>query len=165
MWTSNYNNDSYLDFHITWFDKQAFSIRHSQYAMENITNKTAASIQSVLYRLLAEIGEFDPSKTHITTDCTSTMIKATEFMISYKCACHRLNTSIEKAFSEVKRNVHVIAQLDEAVSAVVTNIQHKADIQRLLQVKIKSGGQTRAWRGLFEKYNRVCQNYDRLTEI
>ena len=93
-------------------------------------------LKAKLFSLLEEIGETDPFNAHITTDSGSSMLKATQGMNHYKCACHRLNTFIENAWAEFKCNISVISELDAAVSAVVTNVQHKADIQRNLNCKI-----------------------------
>lgn len=165
IWTSDYSKNSYMDVHITWFDSTLFSIRHGQYAMEHIQDHTAVGIKTALHNVLAEIGVVDFAKVNITTDCASNVLKAVQHMSSFKCACHRLNTTIKKAWEQCKDESGDLADLDRAVTSLITNIQHKADIQKQLPVKISTGSQTRAWRGLYEKFNRVFSSYKKLTVL
>ena len=81
------------------------------------------------------------------------------------CSAHRLNTIFTDTWKDSIADCQDIADLEKSINSLMTNIQHKADIQKLLPVKIKTGSQTRVWRGLKDRLERVLKDYDTLGGI
>ncbi|MES1905818.1 MAG: hypothetical protein MHPSP_003120, partial [Paramarteilia canceri] len=58
-----------------------------------------------------------------------------------------------------------VNELENSVSALISNIQQKADIQKILPAMIKTGRQTIAWRGLEDRFNRIMKNHKALASM
>lgn len=83
-----------------------------------------------------------------------------KFTKNFKCACHRLHTVIKTVWETTQ--IEQIVELERSITKLMSFVSHKVDLQARLPVKIKATSQTRAWRGLVEKLDRIDQSYDAL---
>ncbi|MES1904349.1 MAG: hypothetical protein MHPSP_000181, partial [Paramarteilia canceri] len=101
----------------------------------------------------------------ITTDCGTNILMGVEKFENIECVANRLNTVFTNGWSETIAYNSEVNELDNSVNALISNIQHKAGIQKMLPVKIKTGSQTRAWRGLEDHFNKIMKNYKALASM
>lgn len=163
IWTESSNNGSYLQTHIQWIDN--FTLRNTVLEMEYFPERhTSPNIKEKLHAIVEKLGSV-PNLTSIVTDCGANMIKGVNEMRGHPCACHRLSTSIEKAWNSCLKTNSYLSSLNNAVSQLITAVNHKTNVQQFLAKKIQNSSQTRAWRGLYNRFHQIMINYDKLVEL
>ena len=156
IWTSKFTLDSYLEIHISYIYQ--FKINTSVLKMVHFDQKhTAQNIEDELVKCITEIGG-NPAKCRITTDCGSNILRTVQSMQNIQCGCHRLNTVIRTSWN--KTEIPELVELESSIGKLFSFISKKADLQSKLPVKVKPTSQTRAWRGLIEKLERIQISYD-----
>ena len=142
IWSSKYNNDSFLEVHSIWSD--GIKLKTCQVEMKYFNGKhTAQNIREYLVQVLSTIGRAN-EKIFITTDCGANMLKAVEEFESLKCACHRLSTAVENAWISSIKIDDNLKDLESSCNALQISLTHSTDIQSKLPHKVKPGCQTRA---------------------
>ena len=163
IWSSKFTNDSFLELHSVWADGP--HIKTCQVDMVRFDQKhTASNIREKIIQIIDGIGKID-SPIFITTDCGANMLKAVEDFRSFKCACHRLSTSIELGWKMSMNSDESLNNLEKACNTLQTSLSHSVDIQSKLPRKIKPGCRTRAWRGLATKFESINASYSTLCQV
>lgn len=96
----------------------------------------------------------------IITDSGANIKKACQGLDSFLCFCHKLSTCIENAWQAATSCDENFSDLNASTNKLVSAINHKLDIQGQLKVKVKDSNQTRAWRGLCQKFERIQINFE-----
>ena len=137
----------------TVFEMEYFPERHTR---TNIKERIDAIVEKI---------DATPSETSIVTDSGANMLKGVEDMMSYPCSCHKLSTTIEKGWIKALEDCNELKVMNDSANKLITAINNKSNIQQKLIVKIQNSSQTRAWRGLYKKFNQIRINYDSLCEL
>ena len=163
MWSDNINKNSFLEISIFWVDED-YIIKNCLLSMDQFDMRsTAENIKIHLEKVLSDYGIEKSS--FITTDCGSNIRKATAEMIRNDCACHRLNTALERGFQNACEINDDLNFNHNSLIKLCSYVRKTTDIQNKLPSKIKGGCATRAWRGLVSQYNSVFERYDPLLPI
>ena len=161
IWSSS-NSDSFLEVHLVYLED--FEIKTCQLFMIHFDIRhTTANIYD---ELITQFRKFcvDTSHLKITTDSGANILAAVNNFNGFRCACHRLSTCIEDAWKKSMVD-QGLSEINEYVNSLLKSIAHRTDFQRKLPKKVKTGSQTRAWRGLIHKLDRVHDCYDSLGDI
>ena len=114
MTTDDVNKNSYLD--MTLFgiitDKSVLNLSHSSFSCKHFPERhTAANISCLIKEALRDLTLEDDTPS--TTDKSANVVCALNFAARIDCACHRLNTVIEPAWSEIKQCNSDLNDLDK----------------------------------------------------
>jgi len=170
LWSDNVVSRSYLDVTFFWVeesgpDKRIWSLKHAMYACKFFPeNKTADHIQVALDQILDDAG-LDTEHTPCTTDKGSNMVAATKSKCHVNCACHRLSTSINTAWEASCAEIEELKELDDCSNSLVKFVKKSGGIQYNLPATLKSGGKTRPWRGLINKFRSISKSYEALKPL
>lgn len=170
LWTDNIVMRSYLDITFFWVDVRGddssqWTLKRGMFACKFFpAQKTAENIEAVLDEVLLEAG-VDLHTTPVTTDKGSNIVAATQQHTRIDCACHRLSTAISKAWETTKTNCQDLSTLDENVNHLIRFVKKSSNIQHQLPCTLKTGGTTRPWRSLMQKFQSVSTSYTALQPI
>ena len=161
---------SYLDVTFFWIeesgqDNREWVLKHAMYACKFFPDtKTADHIQITLDRILIEAG-LDAENVPCTTDKGANMVAATHSKCHINCACHRLSTSINTGW-EISCDQSVeLNSLNECADSLVKFVKKSGGIQYNLPATLKSGGKTRPWRSLINKFSSIFKSFDALRPL
>ena len=163
IWTSKYKRDSFLGIHVQYLNEN-FQLRNQVLEMYVFPERhTGENIKTLIDKATEKFPE--DIEIRIVTDCAANMKAGTRHLTRFNCICHRLSTVIEHSWKESLQQIEEIRLIDEKINSLVTTLNHRSDIQNQLLIKIKDSSQTRAWRGLYEKYRRVHVNFQKVLEL
>ena len=132
---------------------EAFPESHSH---ENII----ARFQPILVGL-----KQDPKKAVFVTDSGANIKKAIKVMsVPMLCFAHKFNTSLEIGYSDCLEQCEALKAFDKSVTNLITYV-NKSEINHNLPIRLKSGGVTRPWRHLYDKFYGVLRSYDSLDSV
>lgn len=161
IWTSRYTKTSYLQVHVQFIDNN-WTLKNTILSMEVFEEShTGKNIKERIHNEIHALACL-PETTRIVTDCGSNMLVGVRDCDSTPCACHRMSTTIEHGWKNALMTDSTLSLMYEAVSKLITSLNHKANIQTKLKVKIRDSNQTRAWRGLYDKLFRINENVELL---
>ena len=170
LWSDNVVQRSYLDVTFFWVeesgsDNREWALKHAMYACKFFPDtKTADHIQITLDRILIEVG-LDAENVPCTTDKGANMVAATHSKCHINCACHRLSTSINAGW-EISCDQSVeLNSLNECADNLVKFVKKSGGIQYNLPATLKSGGKTRPWRSLINKFSSIFKSFDALRPL
>ena len=164
--TTDVNKNSYLDLTLFWIDtdKPVWNLSHSSFSCKHFPERhTAANISCLIKEALRELTLED--ETPCTTDKGANVVCALNFAARIDCACHRLNTVIESAWSEIQQCNSDLNDLDKFTKEQVRYVHQAAGIQARLPTTLKGGGLTRPWRSLAATYESLGHCYEKWREI
>lgn len=170
LWTDNVVMRSYLDVTFFWVeecgdDGSIWNLKRGMFACKFFPEKkTSENIEAALDSILMEAG-VDLNSTPVTTDKGANIVAATQQATRIDCACHRLSTAINTAWVNAKAKSPELSALDENVNNLVRFVKKSANIQHQLPSTLKSGGTTRPWRSLMQKYQSVVSSFEALGPI
>ena len=93
------------------------------------------------------------------------MLAATTAKCHVNCACHRLSTSINTAWEAATEECDELAALDTNSNSLVKFVKKSDGIQYNLPATLKSGGKTRPWRSLINKFSSILTSYEALRPL
>lgn len=164
IWSSRHTKTSYLQVHVQYITSD-WKLKNSILYMDVFdVAHTGVNIKARIHDIIETLDTF-PEQTRIVTDCGRNMLVGVAECDNSPCACHRLATTIEHAWANALKEDFVLKELNEGVAKIITTLNHKLDIQVKLIKKIKDSNQTRAWRGLYQKLERILINYELLEEF
>ena len=163
MWTSSCNKEKYLDISCHYTDSD-FNIVSEQLKLLHFPEAhTHENIISRIEPVLESISQTVKTSKFVT-DAGANIKKAIEEMsVSYRCLCHKFNTAIETGFKDAIGMSQNFKDFDSAVTNLITYV-NKSEMNNGLPIRLKSGGTTRPWRHLYDKYYGVLRSYDSLRE-
>ena len=167
LWTSNYNNNSYLNVHAFWID-QSFQIRHQCLANRHFRIHTAENIAKTIQNNLCAYG-MAVSKITATTDHGANIVATFRIGIRNNsarldCMAHRLRTCLTSMWSRACILEQELLDYDNNASALARYCNQAAG-QEQLPVSIKKGSSTRRWTGLIERAHSINVRYETLMKI
>ena len=125
--------------------------------------KTTDHIQITLDRILIEVS-LDAENVPCTTDKGANMLAVTHSKCHINCACHRLSTSINTGWEiSCDQNVE-LNSLNECADGLVKFVKKSGGIQ-YLPATLKSGGKTRPWHSLINKFSSIFKSFDALRPL
>ena len=170
LWSDNVVQRSYLNVTFFWVeesgpDNREWALKHAMYACKFFPDtKTADHIQITLDRILIEVG-LDAENVPCTTDKGANMVAATHSKCHINCACHRLSTSINAGW-EISCDQSVeLNSLNECADNLVKFVKKSGGIQYNLPATLKSGGKTRPWHSLINKFSSIFKSFDALRPL
>lgn len=162
-WSDSVNKNSFLDYSISFIDND-FAMHNIQYSMKHFTEqKTAENIENSIRTICEELS-LDAKKTSIITDSAANCVKACKAMVHFRCVCHRINTAVEKGYTQTLSQNQFLMHMDKSINSVIGYV-NKANLQHELPIKLKSGCLTRPWRRYSDRFESLFKSYDKLTEV
>ena len=170
LWTSNYNNNSYLNVHAFWIG-QSFQIKHQCLANCHFGTErhTAGNIAKTIQNILCEYG-IDVSNITANTDHGASIVAAFQTgilnnLVQLDCMAHRLHTCFTSIWSRACILEQELRDYENNALALARYYNQAAGLQEQLPVSIKMGFSTRRWTGLIERGHSINVSDETLMKI
>ena len=164
MWSSKHSKTQFLDFSAHYIQPD-FTMKTMSLCIQHFPEQhTANNIADRFMAILSTIDQ-NPKEARFVTDAGANIKKACrENFKSSLCLCHKFSTAVQLGFSNALSKSDLLCAIDLNVTSLITFV-NKTDMNSQLPIRLKSGGITRPWRHLFNKFSSVKESYDSLCTI
>ena len=170
LWTSNFNNKSYIDVHAFWVD-DLFQLKHQCLAVSHFGTErhTAENISKAVQAVLDNYN-IDASRITATTDHGANVVAAfgvglLDSSARLDCMAHRLHTCFSNMWARGCSSEPELQQYDNHAAAIAKYCNQAAGLQEQLPASLKKSSTTRRWEGLIDRAHSRNESYNTLVRI